>query len=213
VTTHADHAGELSLDAARQTLRHEAEAISALVARLGSDFVAIVDAIFGCAGRIVVTGLGKSGIIGRKIAATLASTGTPTLFVHAAEALHGDSGMVSAGDMVIAISASGETPEVCEFARLVSSRRVPVIALTGRCESTLSTIASFVLDVGVLREADPLNLAPTASTTATLAMGDALASALMVRRGFTEKDFAGFHPAGSLGKRLLTHEQTDGEKA
>lgn len=203
VTTHADQAGELSLDAARQTLRQEAEAVAALVTRLDSGFVAVVERIFHCDRRVVVSGLGKSGIIGRKIAATLASTGTPTIFVHAAEALHGDSGMVSPGDVVIALSASGETAEVCHFARLVSERGIPVIALTGDPGSTLGRLAAHVLDVGVMREADPLNLAPTASTTATLAMGDALASALIVRRGFTEKDFAGFHPAGSLGKRLL----------
>lgn len=206
VTTHADQANELSLDAARQTLRQEAEAVAALVARLDSEFVAVVEKIFACDHRVVVSGLGKSGIIGRKIAATLASTGTPTIFVHAAEALHGDSGMVSRGDVVIALSASGETAEVCQFAGLVSMRGVPVIALTGNPESTLGRLAAHVLNVGVMREADPLNLAPTASTTATLAMGDALASALMVRRGFTERDFAGFHPAGSLGRRLLATE-------
>lgn len=203
MTAYADQASERSLAAARETLRHEAQAVAALVARLDSGFVAVVDAIMECRHRVVVSGLGKSGIIGRKIAATLASTGTPTIFVHAAEALHGDSGMVSKGDIVIAISASGETSEVCQFAQLVADRGVPVIGLTGNRDSTLGRIATQVLDVGVIREADPLNLAPTASTTATLAMGDALASALMVRRGFTEKDFASFHPAGSLGKRLL----------
>lgn len=196
------HSSELSLDAARETLRQEAEAVAALIGRLDSTFTAILDAIIACTGRVVVCGLGKSGIIGRKIAATLSSTGTPAVFVHAAEALHGDSGMVVAGDVMLALSASGETAEVCHFGRLVSARGVTVVALTGAPKSTLARLADHVVDIGVLREADPLNLAPTASTTATLAMGDALASALMVRRGFTERQFAGFHPAGSLGARL-----------
>ncbi|WP_290858203.1 SIS domain-containing protein [Hamadaea sp.] len=194
--------GDPGITAARQALRHEADAVAALIGRLGPQFSAVVDAILECRGRVVVSGLGKSGIIGRKIAATLASTGTPTAFVHAAEALHGDSGMVAPGDLVIALSASGETAEVCDFAEMVTARGIPVVALTGRPESTLATLAKHILDVAVEREADPLNVAPTASTTATLAMGDALASALMVRRGFTSQDFAGFHPGGSLGRRL-----------
>lgn len=206
VTTHADQASELSLHAARETLRQEAEAVAALVARLDSGFLAVVDAIMQCRHRVVISGLGKPGLIGRKIAATLASTGTPTIFVHAAEALHGDSGMVSPGDVVIALSASGETVEICQFAQMVTARGVPVVALTGSPDSTLGRLAKYVLDVSVVREADPLNLAPTASTTATLAMGDALASALVVRRGFTEKDFAGLHPGGSLGRRLLSDQ-------
>ncbi|RBQ22204.1 arabinose isomerase [Spongiactinospora rosea] len=203
----AEDPADDSLTAARETLRWEAEAVAALAGRLDDRFVQVVDAIAGCAGRVVVTGLGKSGHIGKKIAATLASTGTPAIFVHAAEALHGDSGMVAPGDVLIAISGSGETREVCVFARMVADRRSTVVALVGVADSTLGRTADHVLDVGVFREADPLNLAPTASTTATLVMGDALASALMVRRGFTETDFARFHPAGSLGRKLL------GEKA
>jgi arabinose-5-phosphate isomerase len=196
------HSSDLSLNAARETVRQEAEAVAALVSRLDANFTAVVDAMLACPGRVVVCGLGKSGLIGRKIAATLASTGTPAVFVHAAEALHGDSGMVMKGDVMLALSASGETTEVCQFAALANARGVTVIALTGGADSTLAKMSAYVLDIGVLREADPLNLAPTASTTVTLAMGDALASALMVRRGFTETDFAGFHPAGSLGARL-----------
>lgn len=197
------------MDAARETLLREAEAITALVERLGDEFGAVVEAILACRGRVIVSGLGKSGLIGRKIAATLASTGTPTHFVHAAEALHGDSGMVTPADLLIAMSASGETAEVCAFARMVAARGTQVVALTGQPKSTLGAIAGHTLDVTVDREADPLNVAPTASTTATLAMGDALASALMVRRGFTSHDFAGFHPGGSLGRRLLGTPEED----
>ncbi|GAA1690537.1 hypothetical protein GCM10009765_45050 [Fodinicola feengrottensis] len=177
--------------------------MAALEERLNGRFAAVVELIAGSAGRVVVTGLGKSGIIGRKIAATLASTGTPTFFVHAAEALHGDSGMVTPGDVVLALSASGETAEVCHFGQLVADRGIPLVAMTGRDDCTLNRLASHVLDVSVIREADPLNLAPTTSTTAALAMGDALAVALMVHREFTEEDFATFHPGGSLGQRLL----------
>lgn len=190
------------LAAALATLRHEAASVAALSDRLDAGFLAVVDRILACRGRVVVTGIGKSGIIGRKIAATLASTGTPAAFVHATEALHGDSGMVTADDMVIAISASGETVEVCAFARMLTGRDIPVVALVGRTVSSLCTDAAHVLDVSVPGEADPLGLAPTASTTATLAMGDALAAALIVRRGFTARDFAAFHPGGSLGRKL-----------
>ncbi|WP_281356857.1 KpsF/GutQ family sugar-phosphate isomerase [Fodinicola acaciae] len=195
-----------AMAAARAAIRSEAEAVAALEDRLNGRFAAVVDLIADSSGRVVVTGLGKSGIIGRKIAATLASTGTPTVFVHAAEALHGDSGMVTPVDVVLALSASGETAEVCHFAELVANRGIPVIAMTGRAACRLNDLASHVLDVSVPREADPLNLAPTTSTTAQLAMGDALAIALMVRREFTESDFATFHPGGSLGRRLLGSE-------
>lgn len=198
----ADDPDSTGLAAARATLRHEAASVAALSDRLGAGFLAVVDRILDCQGRVVITGLGKSGIIGRKIAATLASTGTPATFVHAAEALHGDSGMVTGADVVIAISASGETAEVCAFAQMLNVRGIPVVALVGRTASTLCAGAAHVLDVSVPREADPLGLAPTASTTATLAMGDALAAALMVRRGFTARDFAVFHPGGSLGRQL-----------
>lgn len=194
------------LAAARETLVREAEAVAALAARLDDRFVTVVDLIARCASRVVVTGLGKSGIIGRKIAATLASTGTPAIFVHATEALHGDLGMVASGDVVIALSASGETAEVCAFAEAMRSRGIDVVALTGRHPSRLGELAAHVLDVSVLREADPLGLAPTASTAAQLAMGDAIASALVVRRGFTASDFYGFHPGGSLGRRLAPGE-------
>lgn len=181
--------------------------MTALIPRLDAAFLSAVESVVVCSSRVVVTGLGKSGIIGRKIAATLASTGTPAIFVHAAEALHGDSGMVAPGDLLIALSASGETPEVCQFAGLVAAQGNPVVALTGRSDSTLAALAAHHLDVSVPREADPLNLAPTASTTAALAMGDALASALIVRRGFTERDFARCHPAGALGRRLSGAEE------
>ncbi|MGH3716592.1 MAG: KpsF/GutQ family sugar-phosphate isomerase [Micromonosporaceae bacterium] len=192
-----------SLIAATDAVRHETAAVAALADRLSHEFMAVVDEISTATGRVVVAGLGKSGLIGRKIAATLASTGTPATFVHAAEALHGDSGMVTGNDVLLVISASGETTEACQFARLVSARGVTVIAMVGVVDSTLGRCADHVLDVSVSREADPLNLAPTSSTTVTLVMGDALAAALMVRRGFTEQDFAGFHPGGSLGSRLI----------
>ena len=201
-----------SLVAATEAVRHEAAAVAELANRLDDAFLAVVDEIDRASGRVVVAGLGKSGIIGRKIAATLASTGTPATFVHAAEALHGDSGMVTPGDVLMMISASGETAEVCHFARLAAARGITVIALVGKPDSTLGRAAKHVLDVSVPREADPLNLAPTSSTTATLVMGDALAAALMVRRGFTAADFAGFHPGGSLGARLLGQPaETDGD--
>lgn len=189
------------LAAAREVIRREADAVALLEPRLDHRFQAVVDTL-ARTGRVVVTGLGKSGLIGRKIAATLASTGTPAVFVHAADALHGDSGMVTGTDVVLALSLSGETGEVCAFARMLTARGIPVVAVTGGGESTLAKLATHVLDVSVSREADPLNLAPTASTTATLAMGDALAAALMVRHRFTEHDFAGFHPGGALGRQL-----------
>lgn len=205
--THSEDApasNDPSLAAAAAAVRHEAAAVAGLAERLDARFLAVVDRIADGRGRVVVAGLGKSGIIGRKIAATLASTGTPATFVHAAEALHGDSGMVTPDDILLVISASGETVEACHFARIVADRGVPVVALVGKPDSTLGRCADHVLDVSVPREADPLNLAPTSSTTATLVMGDALAAALMARRGFTAQDFAVFHPAGSLGARLLS---------
>jgi arabinose-5-phosphate isomerase len=159
--------------------------------------------VAACEGHLVVTGLGKSGLVGRKIAATLASTGTPATFIHAGDALHGDSGAVTSRDLVLALSASGETAEVCAFARMLRDREIPVIAMTGAEESTLAGLATYTLDTMVLREADPLNLAPTASTTAALVMGDALACALVVLREFTHHDFARFHPSGALGRKLL----------
>jgi arabinose-5-phosphate isomerase len=192
------------LAAARSAIEHEVAAVAALSARLDGGFLAVVETVVTGSGRVVVTGLGKSGLIGRKIAATLASTGTPATFVHATEALHGDSGMMGRSDILLALSASGETSEVCAVAEMATRIGIPVIAMTGRPASTLGSQARYVLDVSVPREADPLDLAPTASTTAALAMGDALAAALMARRGFTAHDFARFHPGGSLGERLRT---------
>ncbi|HEY3559117.1 MAG TPA: SIS domain-containing protein [Kribbella sp.] len=191
------------LQAARDAIETEAAAVSALADRLDGVFLEVLTAVHRCEGHLVVTGLGKSGLVGRKIAATLASTGTPASFIHSADALHGDSGAVTSRDLVLALSASGETAEVCAFARMLRERAIPVIAMTGREESTLARLATYTLDTMVLREADPLNLAPTASTTASLAMGDALACALVVLREFSHHDFAQFHPSGALGKRLL----------
>jgi arabinose-5-phosphate isomerase len=190
------------LQAARDAIETEAAAVSALADRLDGVFLDVLLAVAQCEGHLVVTGLGKSGLVGRKIAATLASTGTPATFIHSGDALHGDSGAVTSRDIVMALSASGETAEVCAFARMLRERTIPVIAMTGREESTLAQLATYTLDTMVLREADPLNLAPTASTTASLAMGDALACALVVLRSFSHHDFAQFHPSGALGKRL-----------
>ncbi|MER7249752.1 SIS domain-containing protein [Kribbella sp. NPDC000426] len=190
------------LQAARDAIETEAAAVSALAGRLDGMFLDVLLAVARCEGHLVVTGLGKSGLVGRKIAATLASTGTPATFIHSGDALHGDSGAVTSRDIVLALSASGETVEVCAFARMLRERTIPVIAMTGQEESTLARLATYTLDTMVLREADPLNLAPTASTTASLAMGDALACALVVLRSFSHHDFAQFHPSGALGKRL-----------
>jgi arabinose-5-phosphate isomerase len=192
------------LAAARTAIETEAAAVSALADRLDDGvFLDVLDAVLNCRGHLVVTGLGKSGLVGRKIAATLASTGTPATFVHAADALHGDSGAVTERDLVLALSASGETAEVVAFARMLADRKIPLIAMTGDEHSTLAGLADYTLDTMVLREADPLNLAPTASTTAALVMGDALACALVVLREFSPADFARFHPSGSIGRRLL----------
>lgn len=202
-------AGELSaarvaegVAAARTAIETEAAAVSALSERLGDVFTEVLLAVAQVEGHVVVTGLGKSGLIGRKIAATLASTGTPATFVHAGDALHGDSGAVTERDLVIALSASGETAEVVAFARMLAERKILVVAMTGAEESTLARLSTYTLDTMVMREADPLNLAPTASTTAALVMGDALACALVVVREFTDRDFARFHPSGALGRRL-----------
>ncbi len=189
----------------REALRIEARAVAALVERLGEDFGRACRMLLGCAGRVVVSGMGKSGHVGGKIAATLASTGTPAFFLHAAEASHGDLGMVAKGDVVLAISYSGETAELLTILPLFKRMGAPLVAMTGNPSSTLAREADVHLDVSVPAEACPLNLAPTASTTATLAMGDALAVALLKHRGFTEEDFARSHPGGSLGRRLLLH--------
>ena len=187
----------------RQTLEIERDAIGALIDRVGEDFDRACRLMLDCRGRVVVTGMGKSGHIGSKIAATLASTGTPAFFLHPAEASHGDLGMVTRQDVVLALSNSGESSEIASILPLFKRMGAPVIAMTGRPESTLARAAEVHLDVSVDKEACPLNLAPTASTTATLAMGDALAVALLEARGFTEEDFAMSHPGGSLGRRLL----------
>jgi len=189
----------------RRVLRTEAEAVAALEHRLGEEFAAACRLILACTGRVVVTGMGKSGHVGNKIAATLASTGSPSFFLHPAEAIHGDIGMITAGDVVLAISNSGETDELVTILPVIKRLDVPLIALTGNHDSTLSRYATVTLDISVPAEACPLNLAPTASTTATLAMGDALAIAVLEARGFTEEDFARSHPGGTLGRRLLLH--------
>ncbi|HLR94730.1 MAG TPA: SIS domain-containing protein [Jiangellaceae bacterium] len=183
----------------------ETAAVEALQDRVVRDIPAVVELIASSTGRVVCTGLGKSGHIARKLAATLSSTGTPASFIHATEALHGDSGGLRPEDVLIAFSASGTTAEVCHFAAMANAQGTPVVAMVGRPDSRLGGMATAVLDVGVEREADPLGLAPTSSTTAALVMGDALAAALMVRREFTAEQFAGYHPGGALGERLTKH--------
>ena len=186
-------------------LQTEAEAIAGLVPRVNGDFVTACRYLLECPGRVVVLGMGKSGHIGGKIAATLASTGTPAFFVHPGEASHGDLGMITARDVVLALSNSGETDELLTILPLIKRLGIPLISMTGNPRSTLSQAASVNIDVHVDKEACPLGLAPTASTTAALAMGDALAVALLETRGFTAEDFALSHPGGSLGRRLLLH--------
>ena len=189
---------------ARDTLAIEAQAISAMAGRLDARFVQAVRLALACEGRLVVTGMGKSGHVGRKIAATLASTGTPAMFVHPAEASHGDLGMITRADIVLAISNSGESEELTAILPLIKRMGVPLLAMTGRPDSSLGRHADLVLDTGVEKEACPHNLAPTASTTAQLAMGDAFAVALLSARGFRPDDFARSHPGGALGRKLLT---------
>jgi len=193
------------LASARRALSIEARAIEALAPKLTDAFAAACRVCLECHGRVVVTGMGKSGHIAGKIAATLASTGTPAFFLHPAEAGHGDLGMITRADAVLALSNSGETPELVLLLPHLKRLAVPLIVMTGKSDSTLGRAASVVLDVGVPEEACPLNLAPTASTTATLAMGDALAVAVLEARGFTKDDFARSHPGGALGRRLLLH--------
>jgi arabinose-5-phosphate isomerase len=188
---------------AKRVLRIESDAVAALIERIDERFEQAVEMILQCEGRVVVTGRGKSGLIGKKIAATLASTGTPALFLHPAEGIHGDLGMVTRGDTVIALSNSGETEELSRMLPSLKRLGIKLIAFTGNPESTLAKSSDVVLNVGVKEEACPLGLAPTASTTATLAMGDALAVVLLDKRGFREEDFACFHPGGALGKKLL----------
>ena len=198
---------ESLLATGRDVLRLEAAAVAALEARLDADFVGACELLLNCPGRIVVSGMGKSGIIAKKIAATLASTGSPALFLHPAEGSHGDLGMLTRQDCLLALSNSGETAELLAILPVVKRLAVPLIAMTGNPQSTLARSAAVHLNCSVAREACPLNLAPTASTTATLAMGDALAMALLQARGFSADDFALSHPGGSLGKRLLLRVQ------
>lgn len=194
-----------ALSLARKTFEIEADAVKNLASRVGDEFVQAVALMAACRGRVVVMGMGKSGHIGRKIAATLASTGTPALFVHPAEASHGDLGMIQSSDVVLAISNSGESEEVVVILPVLSRLGVVLIAITGGLHSTLARQARVTLDSSVAQEACPLNLAPTASTMTQLALGDALAVALLDARGFKEEDFARSHPGGALGRKLLTH--------
>jgi len=213
MTQHHAHTASLAalvddqriLQLAHDTLEIEADAVRHLRSGLSPSFVQAVHAILNVTGRVVVMGMGKSGHVGRKITATLASTGTPAMFVHPAEASHGDLGMVKDTDLVIAISNSGESDELAAILPVLKRQGMPLVALTGGAQSTLAHHADIVLNTGVLKEACPLNLAPTASTTAQMAMGDALAVALLEARGFKAEDFARSHPGGSLGRRLLTH--------
>ncbi len=192
----------MSLETARKVLRIEARALADLTERLDERFERAVQIMEACRGRVVVAGMGKSGLIGQKISATLSSTGTPSFFLHPAEALHGDLGRLVKGDVLIALSYSGETEELLRLLDTVKRLAIPLISLTGRTESTLAQASDVVLDVGIRQEACPLGLAPTASTTAMLALGDALAMALLEIRGFTEEDYAALHPGGGLGVRL-----------
>jgi arabinose-5-phosphate isomerase len=196
---------EQALSLARKTFEIEAAAVLGLAGRVGAEFSEAVRLMLACQGRVVVMGMGKSGHIGRKIAATLASTGTPALFVHPAEASHGDLGMITSLDLVLAISNSGESGELTAILPVLGRLGVPLVAITGGVHSALARQARVTLDSSVAQEACPLNLAPTASTTAQLALGDALAVALLDARGFKEEDFARSHPGGALGRKLLTH--------
>ena len=198
-----DYTDEDLVDLGRQALAIEIDGLRAQLPRLGQDFARAARICLNCRGRIVVTGMGKSGHIGGKIAATLASTGTPAFFVHPGEASHGDIGMITRDDAVLALSNSGETAEILTILPVIKRLGVPLIAFTGNADSALARIATVHLDISVPAEACPLNLAPTASTTAALGVGDALAVALLKARGFTEEDFARSHPAGALGRRLV----------
>jgi arabinose-5-phosphate isomerase len=198
---------DLDLTLARKVLQTEADAILALVDRLDERFERAVRLLLDCRGRVIVTGMGKSGIISHKIAATFSSTGTPSLFLHPAEAVHGDLGVVQPDDVIVALSYSGETEELLRLLEAIKRIGARLIAITGECRSTLGQAADVALDCRVSEEACPLNLVPTASTTAALALGDALAMTLLVARGFREEDFANLHPGGKLGKRLMRAEQ------
>ena len=191
------------LKRAKEVFRIEAEAVSSLASKLDGNFTKAVEAIYNCKGRVVVTGMGKAGIIGQKISATLSSLGTPSIWLHSAEAIHGDLGRVTKDDIVIALSNSGETEETKSLIPILKKIGARVIAITGNRNSSLAKYSDLVLDVSVKKEACPLGLAPTSSTTAMLAMGDAVAVCLVEKKGFKEKDFALFHPGGALGKKLL----------
>jgi arabinose-5-phosphate isomerase len=193
----------MSLRRAKEVLRIEAQAIQRLIPRLGRGFEQAVNLLVGCKGRVVVTGMGKAGVIGQKLSATLASTGTPSLWIHPADAVHGDLGRVTKDDCVVVLSNSGETPEITQLLPVMKQIGTRLIAITGNVRSSIARHSDAVLDTSVKREACSLNLAPTASTTAMLAMGDALAVVVAERRGFKEQDFALFHPGGQLGRRLL----------
>jgi arabinose-5-phosphate isomerase len=195
---------ETALELAKKVLRTEAAAILGLVDRLNGDFERAIDLLYDCRGRVIVTGMGKSGIICRKIAATLSSTGTPAFFLHPAEAIHGDLGAIRDEDVVIALSHSGETEELVRLLESIRRLGARLIAITGAPASTIGKAADVTLDCSIAEEACPMNLVPTASTTAALALGDALAMTLLVRKGFREEQFASFHPGGKLGKRLMT---------
>jgi len=201
--TDASTTAAVDLRLARRVLEIEAAAITALLDRIDQRFVDAVTTLDACAGRVIVTGMGKSGIISRKIAATLSSTGTPAFFLHPAEAVHGDLGVIQADDVVVALSHTGETPEILGLLETIKRVGARVICLPGAPDSTLAQAADVALDCQVRNEACPMNLVPTASTTAALALGDALAMTLLVKKGFCEDDFAGLHPGGGLGKRLL----------
>ena len=192
-----------SIETAKEVLEIEAKSIVDLKNRLGQEIEEAVDILYNCKGRVIVTGMGKSGHIGRKIAATLSSTGTPSYFLHPAESTHGDSGILTRDDVVIAISNSGETSELMNLLPLIKRFSVPLISMTGKIDSTLAKMGDVVLNIAVEKEACPLGKAPTASTTATLAMGDAIAVCLLKKRGFSEEDFLVFHPSGKLGKKKL----------
>jgi arabinose-5-phosphate isomerase len=196
----------VSLESARRVLRIEAEALHELLERLDGSFERAVEFLLGCKGRVVIIGMGKSGLIGRKIAATFSSTGTPSIFLHPAEAVHGDLGMLMRDDIVMAVTYGGETEEIIALLETIKRLGLSMIALTGHPRSTIAAASDVVLDVSVKEEACSLNLAPTASTTVAMAMGDALAVALLDRRGFSHGDFAALHPGGSLGKKLLRVE-------
>jgi arabinose-5-phosphate isomerase len=196
----------MSLETARRVLKIEALAIQEVLARLDASFEKAVEILFACKGRVVVGGMGKSGLIGRKISATLSSTGTPSFFLHPAEALHGDLGMLARGDAMLAVSYGGETQEIIQLLEALKRLEMPLVTLTGCAHSTLAQASEVALDVSVKEEACSLNLAPTASTTVAMAVGDALAVSLLERRNFRHDDFAALHPAGRLGKKLLRVE-------